>query len=84
MQTPANASTGFGLVHTTLCNKVCQWLVTVLWFSPGTTTLCNKVCQWLVTVLWFSPGTTTLCNKVCAYTCNRFLCNESQYFIRRF
>ena len=25
-----------GLLDTTLCNKVCQWLVTGRWFSPGT------------------------------------------------
>jgi hypothetical protein len=48
---------------TTLCDKVCQWLATGQWFSPGTRvsstnkTLCNKVCQWLATGQWFSPGT---------------------------
>ena len=25
-----------GLLDTTLCDKVCQWLATNLWFSPGT------------------------------------------------
>ena len=25
-----------GVLDTTLCDKVCQWLVTGLWFSPGT------------------------------------------------
>jgi hypothetical protein len=25
-----------GLLNTTLCDKVCQWLVAGLWFSPGT------------------------------------------------
>ena len=25
-----------GVLETTLCDKVCQWLVTGLWFSPGT------------------------------------------------
>ena len=25
-----------GVHDTTLCNKLCQWLVTGLWFSPGT------------------------------------------------
>jgi hypothetical protein len=25
-----------GVSHTTLCDKVCQWLATGLWFSPGT------------------------------------------------
>ena len=33
----------------TLCDKVCQWLVTGQWFS--------KVCQWLATGLWVSAGT---------------------------
>jgi hypothetical protein len=26
-----------GVFDTTLCNKVCQWLATGQWFSPGTT-----------------------------------------------
>jgi hypothetical protein len=26
----------WGVLDTTLCYKVCQWLVTDLWFSPGT------------------------------------------------
>ena len=26
----------WGVRDTTLCDKVCQWLVTGLWFSPGT------------------------------------------------
>jgi hypothetical protein len=26
----------WGVLHTTLCDKVCQWLVTGRWFSPGT------------------------------------------------
>jgi hypothetical protein len=25
-----------GVLNTTLCDKVCQWLVAGLWFSPGT------------------------------------------------
>jgi len=25
-----------GVIGTTLCDKVCQWLVSGLWFSPGT------------------------------------------------
>ena len=25
-----------GVLDTTLCDKVCQWLATVWWFSPGT------------------------------------------------
>jgi len=25
-----------GVLDTTLCDKVCQWLVTGQWFSPGT------------------------------------------------
>jgi len=25
-----------GILNTTLCDKVCQWLVTDRWFSPGT------------------------------------------------
>jgi hypothetical protein len=27
---------GYGVLNTTLCDKVCQWLSTGLWFSPGT------------------------------------------------
>ena len=27
----------WGVLDTTLCDKVCQWLVTGQWFSPGTT-----------------------------------------------
>ena len=26
----------WGVLDTTLCDKVCQWLATGLWFSPGT------------------------------------------------
>jgi hypothetical protein len=26
---------GRGVLHTTLCDKVCQWLATSRWFSPG-------------------------------------------------
>ena len=26
----------WGVLNTTLCDKICQWLVTGLWFSPGT------------------------------------------------
>jgi hypothetical protein len=25
-----------GVLDTTFCDKVCQWLATGLWFSPGT------------------------------------------------
>jgi hypothetical protein len=25
-----------GVIDTTLCDKVCQWLAAILWFSPGT------------------------------------------------
>jgi hypothetical protein len=25
-----------GVLNTTLCDKVCQWLATSLWFSPDT------------------------------------------------
>jgi len=28
--------TQWGVLDTTLCNKVCQWLATVRWFSLGT------------------------------------------------
>jgi hypothetical protein len=27
----------WGVLDTTLCDKVCQWLVTGQWFSPGNT-----------------------------------------------
>jgi hypothetical protein len=44
-----------GVLDTTLCNKVCQWLAAGSWFSLGTdTTLCDKVCKWLTTGWWFS------------------------------
>jgi hypothetical protein len=29
-------SLGRGILNTTLCDKVCQWLAAGLWFSPGT------------------------------------------------
>ena len=33
-----------GTLDTTLCDKVCQWLATGLWFSPGTpVSITNKV-----------------------------------------
>ena len=33
-----------GTLDTTLCDKVCQWLATGLWFSPGTpVSFTNKV-----------------------------------------
>jgi hypothetical protein len=39
-----------GVLDTTLCDKVCQWL---------DTTLCDKACQWLETARWFSPVSST-------------------------
>ena len=62
----------WGVLDTTLCDKVCQWLDTTLcdkvcqWLDTTLcdkvcqwldTTLCDKVCQWLATGRWFSPGT---------------------------
>jgi hypothetical protein len=46
-----------GVIDTTLCDQVCQWLVTGQWFSPGSLVKFPlSVCQWLVTGQWFSPG----------------------------
>jgi hypothetical protein len=30
------------VLDTTLCDKVCQWLASGLWFSPGTPVSCNN------------------------------------------
>ena len=50
----------WGVLDTTLCDKVCQWYVT----DRYDTTLCDKVCQWLVTDRCYD---TTLCDKVCQW-----------------
>ena len=45
-----------GVLDTTLCDKVCQWLVTVHWFSPGTPvsstnkTACHNITEILLKV----------------------------------
>jgi hypothetical protein len=31
-----------GVLNTTLCDKVCQWLATARWFSTGTTVSCTN------------------------------------------
>jgi hypothetical protein len=36
---------------TTLCDKVCQWLATGLWFSPGTPVSCTNE-NWLPRYNW--------------------------------
>jgi hypothetical protein len=60
-----------GVLDSTLCVKVCQWLVAGWWFSLGVldSTLCVKVCRWLVAGWWFSLGVldSTLCVKVCQW-----------------
>jgi hypothetical protein len=32
----------WGVLYTTLCDKVCQWLTAGWWFSPGTPKLGNE------------------------------------------
>ena len=42
-----------GVVDTTLCDKVCQWLATGQWFSPGTSvSSINKT--YLHNIIWIS------------------------------
>ena len=49
-----------GVLDTTLCNKVCQWLATGLWFSPGTPvssankTDCHGIAEILLKVMWYN------------------------------
>jgi hypothetical protein len=64
-----------GAVDTTLCDKVCQWLVAGLWFSPGTpVSSTNKTDRLDITeiLLTVALNTTTLtpqlpsiCHEVC-------------------
>ena len=42
-----------GVLDTTLCNKVCQWLATGLWFSPGSSTYktdCHNITEIMLKV----------------------------------
>ena len=32
----------WGVLDTTLCDKICQWLATYWWFSPGTLVYCTN------------------------------------------
>jgi hypothetical protein len=48
----------WGVLDTTLCDKVCQWLATGRWFSSGTpissTNKAQTIIYWCHT--WFSPS----------------------------
>jgi hypothetical protein len=65
----------WGVLYTTICDKVCQWLATGRWFSSGTTvSSTNK--NWLPQYSWnivesgvkhHHPLDTTLCDKVCQW-----------------
>ena len=41
-----------GVVDTTLCDKVCQWLATGQWFSPGTPFFSTNEYNWLPQYNW--------------------------------
>ena len=57
-----------GVLDTTLCDKVCQWLETR---GVLDTTLCDKVCQWLETgILVSSTNKTEILLKVALSTIN--------------
>ena len=46
-----------GVLNTTFCDKVCQWLVTGQWFSPGTpVSSTNKTYHHDVTAILFKSG----------------------------
>ena len=56
-----------GVLDTTLCDKVCQWLATGLWFSPGTQiSSTNKTDRHDITeiLLKVASSTITLAYKV--------------------
>ena len=68
-----------GVLHTTLCDKVCQWLETVLWFSMGTLvsstneTDCHDITEILLNV---ALNTITLTLYL-----NEKNCIESEYYV---
>ena len=74
----------WGVLHTTLCDKVCQWLATGQWFSPGTPvsftnkTDCHNIAEILLKVALNSITNSrmnlfrlTIC-IVCMYSINLF------------
>jgi hypothetical protein len=50
----------WGVLDTTLCDKVCQWLVTGRWFSPGTLASCNKTDRHDITEILFKVALNTI------------------------
>ena len=74
----------WGVLHTTLCDKVCQWLATGRWFSPGTPvsftnkTDCHNIAEILLKVALNTITNSrmnlfrlTIC-IVCMYSINLF------------
>jgi len=56
--TPLTTCSWQGVLYTTLCDKVCQWLVTGRWFSQGTPvsstnkTDCHNITEILLKMAW--------------------------------
>jgi hypothetical protein len=58
-----------GVLHTTLCDKVCQWLATGWWFSPDT-----SVVFFFNVVIMFIPVCLSVCRDNNKYkSCWNFL-----------
>jgi hypothetical protein len=59
-----------GVLDTTLCDKVCQWLVTGQWFSPGTSvSSTNKTAAEMQTRFYMFYAIETKVWHTCIYSC---------------
>jgi hypothetical protein len=57
VQNPFNC----GILDTALCDKVCQWLATGLWFTPGTPgSSTNKTDHHYITEILLKVGLNTI------------------------
>jgi hypothetical protein len=61
-----------GVVDTTLCDKVCQWLATGRWFSPGTLVFSNnKTDRNDITEILLKVALNTITVRLVVLKCNR-------------
>ena len=68
-----------GVLDTTLCDKVCQWLETCRWFSPGTlVSSSNKTDRHDITEIRMKVALTTIANQWLALV---ILHQTSNYFV---
>ena len=79
---------GWGVLDTTLCDKVCQWLAAGLWFSPGlpvsstNKTNCHDITELLLKVTLNTIKLTTKHNISDLLLCYRLHnCRQSMHII---